>query len=522
MSDTQLSQSMIQSLPDNVVQIVLCYVGNALDLLACERTCKKLYAVLKNDDIWSICQECKPIKKKNEKSAWHDVFVKWQGSYREKAFLARAVDKCHYWQSHTDSVILSVMDEPTWIKFAEGTVENFIVDEAEGRYATSWQLQDTRLHFFSLRGDASAILLEIVECCLLAQLQNAYILTQEKYDPPAVDATKYPSMTIQDIRLPAYMTPGTPLLVPREFLSKLEGRSYLDDLMDPITEGYYEQLSNKEIECINRRRWENRPCPGFWEDNNLGVGPQLRKRIVRYLAYRAGVTKLRSNVYSYMWALLKYLIGSLLKPACIVLANREFPPNGCSLTDSYNLQKIGKLQQDLNVTAGESIRDVPPLPKFMKDSYCPICLTTPLNHTIVPKQVQDAAQSLGIVHRVYGNGWHYKTCRELEVKAAEADYRYVTNSETNPLPPVHTNTHKEWNDGDDGKQYGKEREEMGCYDASGEDADSIWDPNELDNDSGSDMDLQYQEPEQLAAAEELRLDTHQCSHQLVPFPNKMY
>lgn len=115
--------------------------------------------------------------------------------------------------------------------------------------------------------------------------------------------------------------------------------------------------------------------------------PALKDRLVRRLSRRAGVVRMESAAFDGAWRALFDLIFHMIHPACIKSIDRCERPT------------CGQVKRHLS--SGETIRMVPPLPKIINGGWYVL-------HTLVPKQIEDAAPSVVVgylPHKVYGETW---------------------------------------------------------------------------------------------------------------------
>jgi hypothetical protein len=135
------------------------------------------------------------------------------------------------------------------------------------------------------------------------------------------------------------------------------------------------------------------------------LGRTMRDKIVRKLAFNAGVVQMRSRVYDLAWESLIQLIVVLLTPACSELIERSEMESGY------------KRSRD----ASDMRMEPPPA----SEQTGGISL-----HTIVPRQIEDAASRLGI-GRVCGDYWLVceGSTEEEEIAAAKAQYIVVENED---------------------------------------------------------------------------------------------
>ena len=158
------------------------------------------------------------------------------------------------------------------------------------------------------------------------------------------------------------------------------------------------------------------------DSNVLELLPEtLRDAIVRRLAHRAGIVKMTNEASDLAWDTLLHLILLLIRPASIELIFT----NTCDATTGARRL----------LAANESVRTIPPLSKREK---CDCCNEMRYIHTLVPQQIEDAAKSLGLPHKVYGDFWllgglecemTWENTRNALIAKAEEDYEFQTDDE---------------------------------------------------------------------------------------------
>ncbi|CAB9502434.1 expressed unknown protein [Seminavis robusta] len=223
-------------------------------------------------------------------------------------------------------------------------------------------------HKFPLRGDTSAVLMNLVESCLISQLERARTMAfhRTRHDP-----SQYPSVSLVD------------------FQAQDQLHSFLFTTGDVKTSGtIYPGLKLLGLSPL--------PAVKAAIDSGVNFDETKRFQIVRRLAYAAGITKMDNAMFDLVWAQLVQLIIMLLWPGCVRLVHDE-------------IQNDPGARQNLHGV--QTMRDVPP-PSYRsaRPHACAVCEEqNEIVHTIVPGQVEHAAKGLGIAHKVYGLEWHVET-----------------------------------------------------------------------------------------------------------------
>jgi hypothetical protein len=374
----------MEKLPEAVLKHILCLVGNALDFLHCERTCKAFRDALEDDDLWGTCEECQPEYQNQQDN--------WPTKNRERAFVVRALVQCHNWQRGVDSVFRSVLSAREWKQIVSQIFSTLLIDDL------------IRLGYMrccsmlSLRGDTSAVLMTIVQESLVLQLQRANSIA-----------------AYSEYRVAPYCEEG--------IMQHGEGiRQYpclrMDDFFQQDDLTSFQNLLPHH-QCQTEQ--------GFLASisDMLNVDHVKRHIIVRRLAYLAGVTKMDDNLFELAWASMIFLIAELLRPACEQL--------GCC--DAVRgEQQVSYVQQKTLYHMG-TMRDTSPHAHLL-ETRCRRCGHRNILHTIVPRQVEEAAKRLGIPHTVLGAEWHVDTevlnldydkavkLMKQEVAEARSKYRF--------------------------------------------------------------------------------------------------
>jgi hypothetical protein len=237
---------------------------------------------------------------------------------------------------------------------------------------------------FFLRGDTSAVLMELVENFAIVQLQRALVVMNAS---APVDSKTYPSVTVRH----------------------WEAQNELHSAFVPSRNSTYTPLFAGVL---------TNPIPRdallFLTKLLVGPGTTMITTIIRKLAYRAGIIKMEDGVFDLSWASLVCSIAALLRPACI------------QLTEVPSLVNILKI---IRVEKGETMYTVPPYPTF---SLCEGCGEPhPSSYTPVPGQIEAAARSLSIPFKVYGDVWHCMpdSTEEDERAEAESEYKFLEEDE---------------------------------------------------------------------------------------------
>ena len=264
MMDTQQDDTAIlNGFPDVLLEHVFCMVGDALDLLWCERTCRAFHRVLKNDKIWGTCEE--------SKEEYNSFGEHWPKSHRERAFVVRAANQCHKWQRYTEPVILSVVSIKSW----ERLVTSLIIQGLQ-THDIAWCCNR-----FPLRGDTSAVLMTLVEEQVVQQMRRV-------------------------VRLRRNCNP---------FALSEEEFALILDFGPTVCRTDVPEDIHRNIFDWSAYNFEN------IEYNNI-VSREEQRRIIHRLSCQAGIIQFETGFIDRAWLYLLETTFNLLQPACISLASR--------------------------------------------------------------------------------------------------------------------------------------------------------------------------------------------------------
>jgi hypothetical protein len=354
-SFTMASSMSFQHMPIEVTAHILRYVGTAGDLLNCEKTCKKLRWILRDDAAWSSSP----------------------GASRDSACQFQGYQKVRKYQKGCESILLEVLGVARWKMLVRQALGYLVLDDG---------LSSTNDHL-SLRGDTSAVLMELVENFAIVQLKRAGVVMNAT--TPVESQQTYPTVTV------------------RHWEAQNELHSAFapspNSTCTPLFAGVLLQPTPRDAVLFHA--------------NALLLETNKITTIIRRLAYRAGIIKMEDGVFDLAWGSLVCSIAALLRPACIQL---EY---ACG--DYYDSIS----QKGICVEMGETMYTVPPYTKFV---FCEDCRKAHIAlHTPVPGQIEDAARSLSIPFKVYGDVWHCMpdSTEEDERDEAESDYFFLDEDE---------------------------------------------------------------------------------------------
>jgi hypothetical protein len=347
----------LHHMPIEVTAHILRYVGNAGDLLNCEKTCKTLRRILRDEAVWDSSP----------------------GGSRDGAYQFRGFQLVRKYQKSSESILLEVLGVARW---------KMLVRQARGYLVPDDHLSSSNDQHLLLRGDTSAVLMELVENFVIVQLNRAGVVMNAS---APVESQTYPTVTArhweaQNVLHSAFVPSPNSTFTPL----------FAGILTHPIPRDNVLSLTNAVL-----------------------LESTMITTIIRRLAYRAGIIKMEDGVFDLAWGSLVCSIVALLRPACIQL------DHACSSFDG----NLGERQKMLCVERGESMYTVPPCTSF---AFCEGCGGPHIVfHTPVPGQIEAAARSLSIPFKVYGDVWHAMpdSTEEDERAEAESEYLFLTEDE---------------------------------------------------------------------------------------------
>jgi hypothetical protein len=337
-------------LPDALWTTILGFVGNTRDFRACERTCQSLRRILQDDILWShwgsqfTNPDLIPIPSQRENCLYHEALL--------------GIDAVEEFDYH---LLTSVLTVPEWKELVRTT----LAERLPQHLTHGGQV-------YMLRGDASTVLLCIIENCLVAQLYRAQTFT--------VRAGRF-TVTLDDFKL-------------QDGMHNISGY-----ITDDMTRG----------NLVPLLAWE-RPDEKH-NDDSFGVARRQKDRIACRLALRAKIVCLEYKMYRWIWETLVNLIVLLLQPICEELTYAILRP------------PVEAYPNKMPLVGNESFRDVAPYPKNI--GICSCCGIQIKEHTLVPGQIEKSARRLGICTKVYGDFWHV----DLEMVGSDREHELVVAAE---------------------------------------------------------------------------------------------
>ena len=377
---------LLENLPPEALKHTISFLGNTYDYLRCERTCKKLQQVIAEDELWGKL----PLR-----PFGHLARDPRLATRRAEACAAEALRQISAYQRRGDEPFLLEVVAEHGFPRAE-TWKNIVASVLV--HSLPPDLTDHQQYI--LRGDTMATLVELLESFLVTSFQRALLITAQ-----SCPENEYPSLTLAHLRL---------------------GDALADTVFPPyslVTPLYLHRLPTLSVEYGNRRTRffpQEELSPADMEYANSLIPVFVRDKIIRRIAYVAGVTKMESAVFEHAWAAVVMLISLMFYPVCLELV---------SSANSPDQHDDGNEKRPL-VSPRETMRNFPPWAQALPVA-CSQCGAVRFQHTPVPKQLEDAAQKLRPTFplaKVYTTEWLYDGGNEdimwTEIAIAEQQYQF--------------------------------------------------------------------------------------------------
>lgn len=246
-----MGEPNLATMPEEVSLRILQYVDDEYshcDILALEGTCRAFRNLLQDDKIWELFSSCRGLE-------FHIP-----PTNRERAFIRMSHRAIMRHQKHSNNLVLEHLGEADGVR----------------------RLLSLLLDAMKLRGDSIDYLVEVVQCNVIYRLQKAMTLVVGTLRP----GDSYPKMTAKDLRLLDHLfrTPGDGV----GFLqcSVVNGIHVCTRFCSPGN------VADDHTITYNWM-WPAHDC----KDNDF-LGQDERQKLVRALAYRAGIVKMSGEVFS--------------------------------------------------------------------------------------------------------------------------------------------------------------------------------------------------------------------------------
>jgi hypothetical protein len=268
---TSCEEPNLATMPEEVLLRLLQYVDDThahRNILALERTCRVFRTMLKDDNIWaclfsqSQCDE-------------HEEY-EYPPTNRERAFLRMSIDNIQRYQEGADNLLLKYL----------GGVDG--VRSLTGKLLNAMKPTEDSLHPQIICSDAIGYLVEVIQCNVIDGLEKALLLTVEMLWP----GDGFPTVTRRYVRV-------------------------LGSCCSDMYRGY------QYHECTRMARmWRGTILHGSlwkWPEHDCRddefLGGEERRKLVRALAYRAGIVKMSGDAFSFISTVILHEMAVLMSYA---------------------------------------------------------------------------------------------------------------------------------------------------------------------------------------------------------------
>ena len=372
-NDVDTSNPTLMGMPDTILEKILDYsIGEThqrSDACTVELVCKRIRRLVTNDEFWVRRYEKNP-----------------SNFTRIAALSSMALLKIRHYQKSTSNAILDVLGDGN-----ECVASTFRTISAD---ILSRMAHHGEAHF-RLRGDTIGYIVELLQGFMVDRLESAILLAIHRQGPTREDDTSlFPRRVVQ--------TEDIVLAFRRQtlFSSCYSSQNLTRCNVSAGHHGHVESL----LDCSCSLPSSSGIVWRWPLDNCHEVLPvEAGRRIIRRLAYIAGIPGMSSEAFVLAEAELLHALGGLLISAYESCVDIEM---------SRSTQLLGAEEQltynEPNVQ--NSMFKTPPPPFHRKpktdDDYYQYHPDDTAVYTIVPGQIEAAAEQRGITpSKVYGDAW---------------------------------------------------------------------------------------------------------------------
>lgn len=310
-------------------------------------------------------------------------------NHRHATCIGLNVQEIYYQQRSTENIFLSPSEDLTCKKWKAivSRILRVMLDPGSFYHVTeSHFLPQHSRHDWRLRGDTMACLLEILQDFLIGSFRRAQVLLI------------YEGRTREQRQIFNLQKLGLYHLKAQDSLGQFD-------------------LGLLSSVAFDQERRDN----GEESFANSLLDVDVRERIIRRAAFRAGVPVLDNRVYDAMWHATVKLVYQLFAPACAACLDYQFT----SLEENSPASVPGSKRL---LTGRQTMRDIWPVPSTCRNGNVIVW-----HHTPVPKQIETTAKHLLPLfwNRIYGDDdWLAEEDSNVktEVEAAEAEYVFQQDS----------------------------------------------------------------------------------------------
>ena len=374
-------------MPDILLERILHYtIYASSDVCVLERVCKRIHGMTtSNDDFWARRASLISSNRRPEFFATtREMALKMGG--------LRSIRKYQKYQKKTTNVIIDVLKDEMEDECVASTVRTLSANILSRMNSFGQTVQ------FRIRGDSIGYLCELVQGYMIDRLEIALLLSVRTVNGGVHYSTQPPPVIVQRRDVALAFQPH--VFHSFESFHSLCKRNPISCNLDKHDHG--QLTSHLDCSCSLPSlsgtvwRWPNDNCQGL-------LAPEIGRRIIRRLAYMAGVLQMSNDAFVFAEAVLIHTMGVLL------VDSYESSVKSESANSRVYLGEEEELTYE-TPTDGVDMFITPP-PSFYdhgkEDTIDSSTIETSRHiYTIVPGQISTAAESRSIIpSKVYGNVW---------------------------------------------------------------------------------------------------------------------
>ena len=373
-------------MPDILLERILHYTIEASsDVCVLERVCKRIHRMTtSNDDFWArLASSISSNRGPEFFATTREMALKMGGLCRISNY---------QWRNTTNIIIDVLEDDEMEDECVTSTVRTLSANILSRMNSFGQSVQ------FRLRGDCIGYLCELVQGYMIDRLQIAILLSIRTVNGDHYSTQPPPVVIVQRHDVALAFQPHA--FHSFESFHSLCNRNPISCNLDKHEHG--QLTSHLDCSCSLPSfsgtvwRWPNDNCQGM-------LAPEIGRKIIRRLAYMAGVLQMSNGAFVLAEAVLLHTMGVLLVDAYESSVERELTKNrvflGAGEELTYETPTDGI---DMFITPPPSFYD-----HGKEDTIDSSTIETSRHiYTIVPGQISTAAESRSIIpSKVYGNVW---------------------------------------------------------------------------------------------------------------------
>jgi hypothetical protein len=301
----------LATLPDDALQLILCYVGDAVTLLNVEKTCRRLKTAVEDDTVWEVPppEDRRFASNREQACAWKNLRA-----------LRLEQHRC------TSNILLEELGAGRFTALAHMLLDDYrsYLGEVKVR----------------LREDTLETLAELVQHGIILQLQRSLKLVAYG------EGNGYPTVTLTSIEQQAELADMSECL-PRQESIDMRMRTRVGVL------GVHPPSRQSDPLVMNRDMLD------------VGIDTRARERVIRRLSYRAGVPKMANNAYTFVWETILHLTEMIFLPACIQLHETQQPFWEYMAMAHMTVEEMTNSLEKRKVHSWRMTRCIPPNPEMI-------------------------------------------------------------------------------------------------------------------------------------------------------------